>query len=67
MLNQPARKRPGLRQQKGEVTRLRIAREGLRLFSTEGYDKTTLEGVALAAGISARTLYHYVATGLIKC
>ena len=50
------------REQKRRDTRLRIAEEGLRLFDRDGYDATTLETVAAAAGVSARTLFHYFRT-----
>jgi AcrR family transcriptional regulator len=50
------------REQKRRDTRLRIAEEGLRLFDQDGYDATTLEAVAAAAGVSARTLFHYFRT-----
>lgn len=50
------------REQKRRNTRLRIAEEGLRLFDRNGYDATTLEAVAAAAGVSARTLFHYFRT-----
>lgn len=52
----------GRREQKRRGTQLRIAEEGLRLFSQNGYDATTLEEVAAAAGVSARTLFHYFRT-----
>ena len=50
------------REQKRRDTHLRIAEEGLRLFDRDGYDATTLEEVASAAGVSARTLFHYFRT-----
>ena len=50
------------REQKRRDTHLRIAEEGLRLFDRNGYDATTLEEVASAAGVSARTLFHYFRT-----
>lgn len=54
--------REGRREQKRRDTRLRIAEEGLRLFDRDGYDATTLEAVAAAASVSARTLFHYFRT-----
>ncbi len=62
MIGQLVSKGPGLRKQKSLETRLRIAQAGLRLFATKGYDETTLEIVALAAGISPRALYHHFGT-----
>jgi hypothetical protein len=32
---------------------------GLKLFVANGYEATTLEAVAAAAGISRRTFFHY--------
>jgi AcrR family transcriptional regulator len=37
----------------------RIAEQGLRLFLTNGYEATTLEAIAEAAGISRRTFFYY--------
>jgi AcrR family transcriptional regulator len=37
----------------------RIAETGLRLFMTDGYENTTLEAIAEAAGISRRTFFYY--------
>lgn len=54
--------RTGSREQKQTETRSRIALEGIRLFERHGYDATTLEAVAVASGISPRTLYHYFKT-----
>ncbi|HEX4766354.1 MAG TPA: helix-turn-helix domain-containing protein [Lichenihabitans sp.] len=61
MEEEPARTE-GLRERKRRATRLRIAEEGLRLFVENGYDATTLEAVAVASRISARTLFHYFKT-----
>jgi AcrR family transcriptional regulator len=52
----------GLRERKRRETLHRIAEEGLRLFAENGYDATTLEAVAAASGISARTLFYYFKT-----
>ena len=54
--------RSSSREQKHTETRSRIAIEGIRLFESHGYDATTLEEVAVASGISPRTLYHYFKT-----
>ncbi|ARP82303.1 TetR family transcriptional regulator [Bordetella genomosp. 8] len=55
--DQPARR--GLREQKQRETRLRIAETGLKLFLAHGYEGTTLDAVAEAAGISRRTFFSY--------
>lgn len=49
----------GLRGRKRRETLHRIAETGLKLFVENGYDATTLESVAAASGISARTLFYY--------
>lgn len=52
----------GLRQRKRRETLVRIAENGLRLFVEDGFEATTLEAVAAAADISARTLFYYFKT-----
>jgi AcrR family transcriptional regulator len=52
----------GLRERKRRKTLVRIAENGLRLFVKDGFEATTLEAVATAAGISARTLFYYFKT-----
>jgi AcrR family transcriptional regulator len=49
----------GLRERKRRETLRRIAEQGLRLFLSNGYEETTLEAVADAAGISRRTFFYY--------
>lgn len=49
----------GLRARKRRATRERIADVGLHLFLSNGFDETTLEMIATAAGISRRTFFHY--------
>lgn len=55
-------KTEGLRERKRRETLARIAENGLRLFVKDGFEATTLEAVATAAGISARTLFYYFKT-----
>lgn len=62
MVEKSSTSQVGLREQKAASTRSRIAYEGLRLFDRRGYDATTLEEIAIAAGVSPRTLYHYFRT-----
>jgi AcrR family transcriptional regulator len=52
-------KKEGLRERKRRETLRRIAETGLRLFLTYGYEATTLEEIAEAAGISRRTFFYY--------
>lgn len=49
----------GLRARKRQETLRRIAETGLRLFSERGYEATTLDAIAEAAGISRRTFFSY--------
>ncbi|MDO8421650.1 MAG: helix-turn-helix domain-containing protein [Parvibaculum sp.] len=49
----------GLRERKRRETRQRIAEVALRLFLADGYDGTTLDAIAAAAGISRRTFFSY--------
>jgi AcrR family transcriptional regulator len=56
----PTAKKPeGLRARKRRQTRQRLAETGLRLFLQQGYDETTLDQIAEAAGVSRRTIFHY--------
>src|SRR6202140_5785941 len=61
MKSAPA-KENGLRARKRRETRQRIAEAGLKLFVRKGYEATTLEAIAAAAGISARTFFYYFKT-----
>ncbi|WP_108127065.1 TetR/AcrR family transcriptional regulator [Saccharospirillum mangrovi] len=47
------------RERKRRETRRRIAETGLKLFIVNGYDGTTLDAIAEAAGISRRTFFYY--------
>lgn len=49
----------GVRERKRRETLHRIAEVGQRLFLTKGYDGTTLDEIAAAAGISRRTFFSY--------
>lgn len=49
----------GTRERKRRETHNRIAETGLRLFLENGYDATTLDAIAAAAGISRRTFFYY--------
>jgi len=48
-----------LREKKRRETLQRITRSGLDLFIAKGYEETTLDEIAAAAGISRRTFFHY--------
>ncbi len=47
---------------KGEATRAAILEAALRLFRTEGYDKTTMRAIAAEAGVSLGNAYYYFAS-----
>ena len=49
-----------LRERKRQLTLDRIAETGLKLFVENGYEATTLDAIAAAAGISRRTFFHYL-------
>ena len=53
-LNIPARKRP-----KQSTTRESIIARASELFSDRGYLETSMEDIALAAGVSKGAIYHY--------
>jgi AcrR family transcriptional regulator len=50
---------PGLRERKKLHVRTSIQREALRLFTEHGFEETTVEQIAEAAGISTATFYRY--------
>jgi AcrR family transcriptional regulator len=58
MKNAPE-KPEGLRERKRRETSERIIEKGLKLFVKNGYDGTTLDAIAEAAGISRRTFFYY--------
>ncbi|GAA1571880.1 TetR/AcrR family transcriptional regulator [Leucobacter aridicollis] len=54
--------KPTLRELSRQASRRRIADVALELFDEHGYDATTVEEIAAAAGISERTFFRYFAT-----
>ena len=52
----------GLRERKKQQTRDAIVAEAGRLFGEQGFQATTMEEIAQAAGVSAGTLYNYFGT-----
>jgi AcrR family transcriptional regulator len=53
---------PDWRQRKKTATRDRILACALRLFREQGYDATTVEQIAAAAGVSHMTFFRYFPT-----
>ncbi|NLS18050.1 TetR family transcriptional regulator [Rhizobium sp. P40RR-XXII] len=49
----------GLRERKRRLTFQRIAEAGLKSFLAKGYEETTIDEIAAAAGISRRTFFYY--------
>lgn len=49
----------GRREQKREETRRRLTRAAQRLFAEQGFDRTSVDEIAAAAGVSRRTFFHY--------
>lgn len=49
----------GLRERKRRETLQRITDAGISLFIAKGYEATTIEEIAVAAGISRRTFFYY--------
>jgi AcrR family transcriptional regulator len=54
--------KPDWRQRKKTATRDRIRANALRLFHEQGYDATTVEQIAAAAGVSHMTFFRYFPT-----
>ena len=59
MVQEAERPQDGLRERKRRETLQRVAQTGLELFVAKGYEQTTLDDIAAAAGISRRTFFHY--------
>jgi AcrR family transcriptional regulator len=49
----------GWRERKRQQTQQRIAETGMRMFVEKGFEATTLDAIAEAAGIARRTFFHY--------
>lgn len=52
----------GLRERKRSETHARIQAEAVRLFLEQGFEATTMDHIADAAGVSRRSLFHYFAS-----
>lgn len=52
----------GLRERTRRAVRAEIVAEAMTLFIDKGYDETTVEDIAVAAGLSRRSYFRYFAT-----
>ncbi|HEV7710316.1 MAG TPA: helix-turn-helix domain-containing protein [Asanoa sp.] len=58
----PARRGPGLRELTRRAVRTQIAETAMELFIAQGFEATTVDQIAAAAGISARSVFRYFPT-----
>lgn len=61
-MNRPATPPTGLRERKKAQTRRTIQEQALRLFLSQGYDNTTVDEIARAAGVSSMTFFRHFPT-----
>jgi AcrR family transcriptional regulator len=58
----PPTEAPGLRERTRRAVRTELTNVAMDLFTRQGYEGTTVDEIALAAGISRRSLFRYFAS-----
>lgn len=59
---QPARKPPGLRERMRATVRAEVVEVAHRLFTEQGFDRTTVDQIAAEVGLSRASLFRYFGT-----
>jgi AcrR family transcriptional regulator len=59
---QPVRKSPGLRERMRATVRAEVVEVAHRLFTEQGFDRTTVDQIAAEVGLSRASLFRYFGT-----
>ncbi|MGW0732116.1 TetR/AcrR family transcriptional regulator [Streptomyces sp. NPDC002851] len=60
--DQPARKPPGLRERMRATVRVEVVEVANRLFTEQGFERTTVDQIAAEVGLSRASLFRYFGT-----